>query len=201
MQVMSKAEKTKAFIIEKTAPIFNKKGYAGTSLTDLTTATGLTKGALYGNFKSKTEIAVAAYDYNINRVRNNFLLDKKVIRGDSIKRLLDIPLFYKEHYQSIAAHGGCPILNTAVEADDNQPVLKKKVNNTILKWKKYLSVTIEDGMKEGTIKPGTDPGKYACIFIALFEGGLMLSKTTGDICYINHALDKMTEIINTELKA
>ncbi len=32
---MSKAEKTKAFIIEKSAPIFNIKGYAGTSLKDI----------------------------------------------------------------------------------------------------------------------------------------------------------------------
>ena len=50
---MSKADRTKAFITEKTAAIFNKKGYAGTSLTDMTGATGLTKGSIYGNFEDK----------------------------------------------------------------------------------------------------------------------------------------------------
>ena len=39
---MNKAEKTRQFIVEKTAPIFNMKGDAGTSLSDMTEATGLT---------------------------------------------------------------------------------------------------------------------------------------------------------------
>ena len=47
----TKAEKTKEYIIATSAPIFNKQGYAGTSMSDITKATGLTKGVLYGNFK------------------------------------------------------------------------------------------------------------------------------------------------------
>ncbi|WP_431210474.1 TetR family transcriptional regulator [Puia sp. P3] len=61
---MSKAEKTREFIIQKTAPIFNKKGYAGTSLSDMTEVTGLTKGSIYGNFADKDEVALAAFAYN-----------------------------------------------------------------------------------------------------------------------------------------
>ena len=49
----TKAEQTSEFIIQKVAPIFNKHGYYGTSMSDLTQATGLTKGAIYGNFKNK----------------------------------------------------------------------------------------------------------------------------------------------------
>ena len=55
---MVRSEKTKQLIIEKTASIFNKKGYTGTYLSDLTNATGLTKGSIYGNFKDKIEVAV-----------------------------------------------------------------------------------------------------------------------------------------------
>ena len=50
---MVRSEKTRQLIIEKTASIFNKKGYTGTYLSDLTNATGLTKGSIYGNFKDK----------------------------------------------------------------------------------------------------------------------------------------------------
>ncbi|RZK05397.1 MAG: TetR/AcrR family transcriptional regulator, partial [Flavobacterium sp.] len=45
---MSKSEQTKQFIIEKAAPIFNKKGFAGTSMNDILEATGLAKGGVYG---------------------------------------------------------------------------------------------------------------------------------------------------------
>ena len=61
---MNKAERTRQYIIEKTAPIFNKKGYAGTSLSDMTGATGLTKGSIYGNFNDKDEVALAAFDHS-----------------------------------------------------------------------------------------------------------------------------------------
>ena len=66
---MGKAEKTRQIIAEKTAPIFNKKGYSATSLSDLTDATGLTKGALYGNFKDKEEIRMAAFTFAMQEVR------------------------------------------------------------------------------------------------------------------------------------
>jgi len=51
----TKAEQTRQLIVEKTAPIFNVKGYAGTSVSDMTKATGLTKGSVYGNFANKAE--------------------------------------------------------------------------------------------------------------------------------------------------
>jgi len=64
---MTKSEQTKAFIIEKTAPIFNSKGYAGTSLTDITEATKLTKEVFMETLANKDEVALAAFDYNLRR--------------------------------------------------------------------------------------------------------------------------------------
>ena len=51
MTFIPRSEKTRQFIIETTASLFNKKGYAGTSMSDLTEATKLTKGSIYGNFE------------------------------------------------------------------------------------------------------------------------------------------------------
>ena len=64
---LKKSARTRQFIVEKSAPIFNKKGYSGTSLHDLTEATGLTKGGIYGNFENKDEIAAAAFEFNSRR--------------------------------------------------------------------------------------------------------------------------------------
>src|ERR1700761_5725589 len=65
---LSKAERTRQFIIETTAGIFNTKGYAGTSMSDLTEATGLTKGSIYGNFENKEEVALAVFDHNLGKI-------------------------------------------------------------------------------------------------------------------------------------
>src|ERR1700704_3274878 len=67
-QTMPKAEQTRAFIVEKAAHVFNTKGFAGTSLSDLEAATGLTKGSIYNNFENKDEVARVVFDYNLNQV-------------------------------------------------------------------------------------------------------------------------------------
>jgi len=69
-----KSDRTRALIVEKSASLFNRKGFHGTSLSDIMEATGLTKGGIYGNFKReglnkkgvKEEIALAAFEYNVN---------------------------------------------------------------------------------------------------------------------------------------
>jgi len=58
---------TSDFILQRVAPIFNKQGYVGTSLSDLTEVTGLTKGAIYFNFKNKEELAVKAFKFNVKK--------------------------------------------------------------------------------------------------------------------------------------
>src|ERR1044071_2353688 len=117
---MSKTEQTKAFIIEKTAPLFNSKGYAATSISDITEATKLTKGSIYGNFANKDEVAVAAFDYNFSRV-NAYVKTRILAVDSSIDRLSVYPQIYRDFLKIPFLQPGCPILNTSVEADDTHP--------------------------------------------------------------------------------
>ena len=59
--MLTKSEKTTKYIIETVAPIFNKKGYEATSMKDITSATSLTKGAIYGNFKNTSTNSLHLY--------------------------------------------------------------------------------------------------------------------------------------------
>jgi TetR/AcrR family transcriptional repressor of nem operon len=54
---VTKGQQTRREIVEKAAPLFNKKGFEGTSLSDLMHATGLQKGGIYHHFSSKEELA------------------------------------------------------------------------------------------------------------------------------------------------
>ena len=62
---MGNAASTRELIIDKSIPIFNTKGYYATSLSDITQATGITKGAIYGNFKNKDEVASEAWSAEV----------------------------------------------------------------------------------------------------------------------------------------
>ncbi|UOQ67985.1 TetR/AcrR family transcriptional regulator [Hymenobacter volaticus] len=198
---MSKAERTRQFIIEQTAPIFNKMGYAGTSLNDLTTATGLTKGAIYGNFENKEEVALAAFDYNISFVREGV---RAGIHNSTNAReqLLSMTRFYRQVYPRMCTSGGCPILNTAIEVDDAPPAaLHQRVQDVLQGWKQQIVRIIEKGQQTGEIKSAADASRYALLFIALVEGGIMLAKATGEPMALFTSLDHIEHLIETELVA
>ncbi len=195
---MSKAEKTRQFIIEQTAEIFNKKGYAGTSLSDITAATGLTKGSIYGNFENKDEVAREVYRYNAKRLQSNFMgkLNDAMTTREKLFAIVDV---YRKTWQTNMSRGGCPHLNTAVEADDTMPILTAEVNKNFQNWARQFIQILEDGKIKNEIIESIDSSQYAFQFIALIEGGILLSKTMNNKTHLIHALQRIETIIDTEL--
>jgi len=196
---MSKAEKTRDYIIEKAAPVFNKKGYAGTSLNDLVSATGLTKGSIYGNFENKDEVATAVFEYNIDGVNRRiaeYVVPKKTAR----EKLIGITEYYRANWKNVFERGGCPLQNASVEADDNLSFLKPHVQNSISRWAKSIGRIIEHGKENGEFKKNVNSTEHAYMIITLLEGGIMLGKIMNNHKHLFLALDRIVGIINTEIK-
>ena len=196
---LSKAERTKEFIIETTAPIFNTKGYAGTSVNDLTKATGLTKGSIYGNFENKDEVALAAFDYNFGKV-NAYVKSKITITENSIERLRAYPRVYRDFLKIPFLQSGCPILNTSTEADDTHPLLREKAAQALAFWKKSVENQIKRGIGRKEIKPDTNAAEIAIVLMSLIEGAIMQAKVTGKSTELKIAMDYLEKII-ADLKA
>jgi TetR/AcrR family transcriptional repressor of nem operon len=198
---MSKAERTRQFIIECTAPVFNKLGYAGTSLSDLTEATGLTKGAIYGNFENKEAVALAVFDYNLGLVQEG--QRGSTTSSNSVReQLLALPNFYRQAFPRLQVRGGCPILNTAIETDDAPPAaLRQRVQESVRRWHQRLVTLIGQGQQTGEVRAGVEADRYATLFIALIEGGILLARVTGDAAPLHTTLDHIENLITTELVA
>lgn len=195
---MSKAEKTRQYIIEKTAPIFNTKGYAGTSLNDIIHGTGLTKGSIYGNFINKDDVAVAAFEYNLKKVGD--IIRKEMQQQKTIKdKLLVYPRVYDNFLKMPFPSGGCPILNTATESDDTHPELKAKASAAIISWKNSLVRLIEKGIEKKEIKEDTNSEQTALSIIALLEGAIMITKLTGKTNYKKILMQSVAEHIEQVL--
>ncbi|MGM9476045.1 TetR/AcrR family transcriptional regulator [Pedobacter sp. GSP4] len=193
---MSKAEKTRNFIVEKTAPIFNMKGYAGTSLNDITAATGLTKGSIYGNFANKDEVALAAFDYNLDSLvtRINAQLAKQT---ETKRKLLVYVDVYQDFIKDTNSMGGCPILNTAIDADDTHPSLRERAVKAVLGWKKAIIKLVEEGIANQEIKAENNAEQIALTMIAMIEGGIMISRLTGKTDNWNLIMDSLKKYINS----
>ncbi len=195
----TKSDRTKKFILKQVAPIFNKKGYVGTALSDMERATGLTKGAIYGNFGSKDQLASACFEYNL-RLLQRGVYKAVSTKGGSYAQLTALLEFYEQHYDEVAAMGGCPLLNTSTESDDTIPSLHKKVQQRITNWKNELNAIVRSGQANGTVQPTLDVERFSTTFIAMIEGGIMLAKAMEDKKYFHHAITSIDRMIEDELK-
>ncbi|GAB3893420.1 TetR/AcrR family transcriptional regulator [Spirosoma agri] len=190
---VSKAERTRQFIIETTATIFNTKGYAGTSLADLTEATGLTKGSIYGNFDSKEDVALAVFDHNLAKVK--LAVQQRMEKATSnAEKLLVYADVYRSFIRTSFLPGGCPILNTATEADDTNSLLKDRAAKAILDWKKTNIDLLKAGIKSGEFHDTTETERIALSIIALIEGGVMIARVTNNPASLDKVL-KTVELL------
>ena len=170
----------------------NRQGYAGTSITDLEKATGLTKGSIYGNFENKEQIAYAVFDYNLLRLRQAIgsAMDKCDTYKDKI--LANIAVYYGSMDSSV---GGCPMMNTAVEADDTHDGLRKRAAEGFLRWKQDLVSLIEKGMAAGEFKRDTDATKTALTIMALIEGAILIGKAVQNPVFLDVILTSAKETV------
>ena len=196
---MSKAEETRNFIIEKSAPIFNMHGYKGTTMSQLTQAINMTKGAIYGNFADKDEIALAAFEYNfaeISKQIQQVVLSKK----NACDKLIAFANFYLDEFMEISRKGGCPLLNAAIDSDNIHPPLKERVAEAIDFWINAVARIVYSGIKRKQINPNAKPEQFASVFVSLIEGGIMLSKATGNTIHLSRNIDQIIYLVNSELR-
>lgn len=193
---MTKADQTRAFIIEKTAPIFNTKGYAGTSMSDITRATGLTKGSVYGNFVNKDEVALAVFDYNLEKIET--ILRSEMAKYQTAKDKLFV---YVDVYDNFLHHpfpvGGCPVMNTAIESDDTHPALRKKAADAFNNWKNRIVFLMERGIEAKEFAKKVNGEEIALMLIAAIEGATMITKLTGKIGYRKSIMRSVKAFINS----
>ncbi len=193
-----KAAHTTEFIIQKVAPIFNKNGYYGTSMSAITTATGLTKGAVYGNFKNKEDLAFAAFKFNVNRVVDQIKQHLSVI-ASPIEQLRALVGFYRQYRKHTIEIGGCPIINIGVDANHQNPKLLVKVQEVVGKLQYYIERMITEGQAANEIKPTVNAKQYAKRIFALIEGAVFMTVTMNDDTYLQDMMNHVDEIIEEHL--
>jgi TetR/AcrR family transcriptional regulator, transcriptional repressor for nem operon len=198
--MLTKADRTRQFIIEQSAPIFNRKGFAGTSMNDIIEATGLAKGGLYGNFGSKEEIAREAFRYSFEKAYGEIVAAVSRKTG-MVEKLIAVCEYHKDYTKNCPVDGGCPILNFSIEVDDTMPRLKKDVKAAVEQMIGDLVRIIEKGKKLGQIRSNVNSDRYATVIYGMIEGGIFMAKALDDTKKLNQSMDFLKQMINNEIKA
>ena len=193
---MKKGIRTQTHIAEKAAPLFNTRGFFGTSMRDLLEATGLQKGGLYNHYASKEALAVAAFDYALGKFRQRYA---EAVQGQAsaINCLHAICAVMLRSYEDPVVAGGCIVFNTAIESDDAQPVLKARAQNAMNDLLRFISVQVKLGQRNGEIQASVDPRMVATLLVSIYEGALGLSKLFDDAAHIRRASEHMKTYIES----
>jgi len=193
---MGKGEHTRAMILARVAPLFNQQGYFGSSLSDIMQQTGLEKGGIYNHFKSKEQLALEAFDYSYS------ILDQRiraVLAGKkhAIERLYAMLSYFQELADDPPIAGGCPILNTAIEADDAEPALRDRARGAMEELRSTIRRILSKGITRGEVRPDIDIESWTSVMIAALEGAVMLSRLYQDsvhmrrvVAYIRHCIER-----------
>ncbi len=168
---MRKGEHTRQEIIRKAAPIFNQRGYEGAALSDLMKATGLEKGGIYRHFDSKQQLAAEAFDYAWKETLNARIHDLDGI-SNTVDRLKQLLANFVERRGIIP--GGCPLLNTTIDSDDGNSVLRERARKALRSWRNYLVSIIRSGINAREIRSNVDAQKLATLIISALEGAVMV---------------------------
>ncbi len=195
----TKAERTTAYIIETVAPIFNKLGYVGTSMSDLTKATGLTKGALYGNFENKEALALSAFEYNSKRLLKA-IDDQLDTKGTSMDKLFALTKFYRNYDVFTLEMGGCPILNVGVDAQNNNRLLAAAVKETLKTIEGKIALVLENGAKINELNLPVTPLQFAKQFYTMIQGAIAGATITKDRKYLVNTVAYLEVLMKRELK-
>lgn len=174
---MTKAEKTKQFIIEQAAPIYNEKGIAGTTVDEVLEAANVARGCLYNHFENKDALSYAAADFLLKK--NDEKVIAAVSKGKTAKEKIHAYLNFSKNPLETHIAGGCPIFNLAAEADDNNEIVKEKVKKSMIAAHRFFSAILKDGIKNGEFSDLLDASAFAYKMFAAVEGTILICRVMG----------------------
>ena len=192
---ISKGDKTRQRILAEAAAIFNQRGYEGCSMQAIMMATGLEKGGIYRHFESKEELAAEAFDYawSIASAKRRVHLDG--ISAPVAK--------LKQHVANFLTRsglpGGCPLLNTAVDSDNGNPILRDKVRKALRGWQAMIAEILGDGIASGTIRDEVDRCAVANHIIGSLEGAMLISRIERNDIAVRQTVENLNGYLDSLL--
>lgn len=174
--------------------IFWEKGFNGTSLSDLSIATGAGVGSLYNKFKGgKKELFIKA----LQQRTEDFNLFKQKIEA-STEPIELIKSFFFEIIKSDTHHHlrGCIIANTVVEMTFIDEDLEKEAVKILKQTENLFTQIIENEQKKETLKTKVDAQTLARFLITFWCGINSLRRIYPDKNILTEQIKLHLSIIN-----
>jgi TetR/AcrR family transcriptional repressor of nem operon len=155
---------------------FWSAGYAGTSLDDLTEATGLGRGSLYGAFGDKHALYMRALEDYCANVTASISADLEAPDVRAFDRLVG-HLRNKARTTPSDAKRGCLIAKSAAELGASDAEVARRVKLAMHRYQAMLAETVAAAQRDGDLDPDVDPEELALLVLTFLRGSEALRKS------------------------
>jgi AcrR family transcriptional regulator len=147
--------------------VFWRKGFEGTSISDLTQAMGINPPSLYAAFGDKEQLFLEAADsYSRSRGDECPYCDEATARG-AIEKLLT----YMARELTEGDHPrGCMMVMAAATSANASSRLQKAIAEKRVASREHLRARIKRGIEEGDVPADTDAGALADFYSTIISG-------------------------------
>jgi|SRR5579863_145257 len=188
-----KGELARGRILEAAKNLFHLRGYSNTSIDDIVSASGLTKGSVYHYFSSKEELGTAAVEELISDWLSSAI---RFSEGDDpVDRILSMFRRTEKKLSELRCKGGCVFGNLALEVSDLHDGLRQKLAVGFSRWESEIEKLIAAAQKERLLRRSLNPASAAHFIIAAFEGGILLSKVKRDVRAFSDCTEMVSEFL------
>lgn len=168
MVLQDRAKATREAILEGAAVVFEEHGYGSASLTQVSEAAQVTKGALYFHFQSKEELARAVIE---EQHRVGLEHSAAVLAGNHSGLTTMILMCRAFGLQLINE----PVVKAGIRLTFEAETFGQPVRGPYEDWIAVMEQLVIQGKEENQIRPTVDPAVLARYVVASFTGVQMVS--------------------------
>lgn len=171
-------------LVTAMAALVHRRGYLAVGVDDVCKEAGVKKGSFYHFFASKRDLMLAA-------IERQGQMGKQVLVGAAfagdlpplkrIERLLETASRLETSNKTRGGHVlGCPFGNLAAEVGGSEPVLTRRVDESLRRFSESIRDALREAKRRGDVPRSLDVGKTTDAILAYFEGVMLLAKMRND---------------------
>jgi len=152
-------------------------GFAGVSINDIVSASGVPKGSFHYYFENKEAYGLALLDYFFSLMHEMLepLLNDPTV--PAIERLQNFFRCYAERMGEESCKTGCLVGMMAMEMSDGCEEVRRKSRTCLAEMQSLLKPVVQLGQKEGDIKSELNAGTVSAFLVNSWQGALLRMKT------------------------
>jgi len=192
---MSGKKNSKKDILKSSINLMYLRGYNGTSVKDITDASGIPKGSFYNYFKDKEHYAVDALEFYYNENSNNRMT---ILKDKNLKPLDRITEFYKNNALLIKNRDytlGCFAGNLTQEMAEVSELISDATSNFFTDMVTLVLNNLLEAKQNNELHNSIDPKVLANFIVSSWQGCLVRLKADSKKEVLDHFFIILQEMI------